>query len=185
LLVAVLLSAQCTDTRVNQVTPTLFARFRTVAGFARADVTAVERIIRPCGLFRNKARSIVQACREILENHHGQVPGSREALASLPGIGNKSAGVIAMHLSGEKALPVDTHVARLAHRLDLSRSEAPDRIERDLRALLPPELWLTAHHALVWHGRRICIARKPLCPICPVNALCPKRGVRQRRHTAG
>lgn len=180
LLVAVLLSAQCTDKRVNEVTPALFRRFPTAEALAAADPSELEAAIRTCGLFRTKAKAIRAACREIVAQG-GAVPTSREALARLPGIGNKSAGVISMHLSEERALPVDTHVTRLAHRLDLSREEAPDWIERDLQRLLPAELWKAAHHRLIWHGRRICTARAPACPACPVNELCPKRGVRRPR----
>lgn len=178
LLVAVLLSAQCTDKRVNEVTPALFRRYPSAEAFATTELPELEAAIRTCGLFRTKAKAIRAACREIVARG-GEVPTSREGLARLPGIGNKSAGVIAMHLSEERALPVDTHVARLAHRLDLSREETPDRIERDLRALLPPELWKAAHHRLIWHGRRICTARAPACPACPVSELCPKRGVKR------
>jgi endonuclease-3 len=178
LMVAVILSAQCTDVRVNQVTPALFARFPGVSDFARAEPRQVEPFVKSCGLYRNKSRSIVAACRAIVAGG-GEVPTSRAALVELPGIGNKSAGVIAMHLSDdEKALPVDTHVTRLAHRLDLSRRERPDDIERDLQALLPPHLWKAAHHRLIWHGRKICSARRPLCDECPVRSLCPRRGVR-------
>lgn len=178
LLVAVVLSAQCTDVRVNQVTPALFRRYRSIEDFARASSSDLEDLIRPCGLFRTKAKAIIAASNEMAKE--GYVPTRREALARLPGIGNKSAGVIAMHLSEERALPVDTHVARLAHRLDFSRETAPDRIEHDLQGLLPPELWKAAHHRLIWHGRRMCTARMPQCPTCPVNALCPKRGVTRR-----
>jgi endonuclease-3 len=178
LLVAVLLSAQCTDVRVNLVTPALFARFRSAADFARASPEEIERYIKTCGLYRNKAKAIALACRAIVEEHGGAVPTSREALTRLPGIGNKSAGVISMHLSEtEHAFPVDTHVARLAGRLGLSSAERPDDIERDLRALLPRELWKPGHHQLVLHGRRVCTARAPKCLACPVLELCPRRGL--------
>ena len=178
LMVAVLLSAQCTDVRVNKVTPALFARFPTVRDFAGAQPAQIEPFIRSCGLFHTKAKAIAGACRAIVEDHAGQVPTTREALATLPGIGNKSAGVVAMHLSGtEYAFPVDTHVARLARRMGLSDADGPDEIERDLRALLPRELWMPGHHRLIWHGRRACTARAPRCDGCPVADLCPKRGV--------
>ena len=174
LLVSVVLSAQCTDVRVNLVTPALFARFPTASAFARATPEDVEPFIRSCGLFRTKARSIVAACRAI-EALGGEVPRTRAALVQLPGIGNKSAGVIAMHLSqDERALPVDTHVARLARRLGFSRATEPDEIERDLEALLPASTWMAAHHRLIWHGRKVCTARKPSCEACPVSELCPK-----------
>lgn len=185
LMVAVVLSAQCTDQRVNEVTPPLFARFPTVAALAGAPREELEALIRPCGLFRAKARALTEASALLLQRHEGRVPTSRAELAALPGLGNKSAGVVAMHLSGEPALPVDTHVARLAGRLDLSRERDPDRIERDLRALLPPGLWAQAHHLLIWHGRRICLARQPRCAECPVADLCPKRGVAAPRPRGG
>ncbi len=178
LLVAVLLSAQCTDVRVNQVTPALFARFRSAQDFARASPAEIEPYIRTCGLYRTKARAIALACRAIVAEHGGRVPTSREALAELPGIGNKSAGVVSMHLSeAEHAFPVDTHVARLAYRLSLSDARRPDEIERDLRALLPRERWKPGHHQLILHGRRVCTARAPRCPGCPVLDLCPRRGL--------
>lgn len=177
LLVAVVLSAQCTDKRVNEITPKLFARYPTVSHLAGANRDELEEIIRPCGLFRSKAKSLTEASRAIRSRYGGQVPTSRAALATLPGIGNKSAGVISMQLSDEAALPVDTHVARLAFRLGLSTERDPDKIERDLRALLPRARWKAAHHLLVWHGRRICLARAPQCPECPVASLCPKLGV--------
>jgi len=180
LLVAVVLSAQCTDVRVNLVTPKLFARFPTVQAFAAAKPRQVMPFIRTCGLFRNKARAIVAASRQIVAGG-GQVPTQRHALAALPGIGNKSAGVIAMHLSdAEPALPVDTHVARLAWRMGLSSSKKPDQVEADLKKLLPVEAWKPAHHQLIWHGRRICKARGPACDACPASPLCPKRGAKPR-----
>lgn len=177
LLVAVVLSAQCTDARVNQTTPALFARFRRPEDYAAADPRELEGSLRSVGLFRAKARALIASGRMIVEQHGGQVPVRRSQLAKLPGVGNKSAGVIAMHLSGEPALPVDTHVTRLSHRLALTNATDPDRIERDLRELLPVESWHTAHHVLVWHGRSLCVARGPRCSVCPVESVCPKRGV--------
>ncbi|MGC4122105.1 MAG: endonuclease III [Myxococcales bacterium] len=178
LLVAVLLSAQCTDVRVNQVTPALFARFRSAEDFARAKPQEIEPYIKTCGLYRNKAQAIALASRAIVAEHGGQVPTSREALVQLPGIGNKSAGVISMHLSEtEHAFPVDTHVARLSFRLGLSRADRPDDIERDLRELLPRGLWKPGHHQLILHGRRVCTARAPKCPQCPLLDLCPRNGL--------
>lgn len=177
LLVAVVLSAQCTDARVNQATPELFARFPSVQAFAAAKPRQVEPFIKSLGLFRNKARSIVAAARQ-LSAAGGRVPTRRAELAALPGIGNKSAGVIAMHLGEpEAAFPVDTHVARLAFRLWLSSSEKPDRIEADLQRLLPPATWSPGHHRLIWHGRRVCTARSPSCQGCVVLDLCPRRGL--------
>ncbi len=177
LLVAVVLSAQCTDARVNLATPALFTRFPTVQAFAAAKPRQVEPYIKSLGLFRNKAKAIVAAARQIVAAN-GRVPTRREELAALPGIGNKSAGVIAMHLGeAEAAFPVDTHVARLAFRLALSAAKKPDRIETDLQRLLPPATWSPAHHRLIWHGRRVCTARSPSCEGCVVLDLCPRRGL--------
>lgn len=177
LLVAVVLSAQCTDARVNQVTPSVFARYRSPLALATAEPGDLEKLIHSCGLFRAKTRSLIGASRAIVEEHGGRVPSTRASLATLPGVGNKSAGVIAMHLCGEPAFPVDTHVARLSRRLGFSRESHPDKIEADLRALLPPRLWKAGHHALIFHGRRVCLARSPACARCVVQALCPKVGL--------
>jgi endonuclease III len=186
LLVAVILSAQCTDRRVNLVTPALFARFPTVADYARARPAEVARFIRSCGLFRAKARAIVAAARVLEAEHAGQVPRSRQALHSLPGVGAKTAGVVTLHLEGgEPAFPVDTHVARLSRRLGLSRAKGPDGVEADLQALLPPERWGLAHQLLIRHGRRCCTARSPECHRCPVLPLCPRIGVPVRATARG
>lgn len=177
LLVAVILSAQCTDRRVNMVTPALVARYPTPADYARAEPEEIEPYIKTCGLFRSKAKGIVSACRAIVERHGGEVPLDRASLAALPGVGNKTAGVVALNLSGEPALPVDTHVARLATRMGLTTARQPDAIERDLTALLPSERWNKGHHLLIWHGRRTCDARAPKCEACVVLELCPRRGL--------
>jgi endonuclease-3 len=178
LLVAVILSAQCTDRRVNLVTPALFARFPTAADYARARPSEVATFIRSCGLFRAKARSIVAAARALEREHGGEVPRSRAALRLLPGVGAKTAGVVTLHLEGgEPAFPVDTHVARLARRMGLSRAKGPDGVEADLQALLPPERWGLAHQLLIRHGRRCCTARRPECERCAVLSLCPRLGV--------
>lgn len=177
LLVSVILSAQCTDRRVNMVTPALFARYPGATAYARARPADLWRYIRSCGLFRTKARNIVTAMRAIVAEHDGRVPRTREGLEALPGVGRKTAGVVLLHLGAGHALPVDTHVGRLARRLGFSRETRPDAVERDLMALLPEEQWGPAHQLLVWHGRRTCSARKPACDRCPVEDLCPKRGV--------
>ena len=166
---------------MNTVTPALFARYRTARDWARADLRQLEEALRSLGLFRAKAKVLKGAGQALLARFGGRVPAARAELTLLPGVGNKTAGVVAMHLGSEAALPVDTHVARLAYRLALSSSTAPDDIERDLSALLPAERWKVAHHALIWHGRTICLARRPACPDCPVDALCPKRGVKSRK----
>jgi endonuclease III len=178
LLIAVILSAQCTDKRVNMVTPALFARYRSVEAYAAARPSDLHRHIRTCGLYRAKAKSIVAACRALVLHHGGRVPTSRAALHELPGVGAKTAGVVTLHLAGgETAFPVDTHVGRLARRMGLTRQLSPDKVERDLQKLLPPARWGVAHQLLVRHGRRCCTARTPSCAGCPVLPLCPRRGL--------
>jgi endonuclease-3 len=162
---------------VNQVTPTLFARFPDVAALAQAELADVEAVIRTCGLYRAKSKAIISAARSILEEHAGVVPASRDALEQLPGVGRKTAGVVAMHLGGDFALPVDTHVRRLAYRLGWTTETDPDRVERALQQLVPRERWSEAHHLLIWHGRRTCAARSPACDRCVVRKLCPRVGV--------
>src|SRR5512137_1209688 len=185
LLVAVILSAQARDVRVNQVTPGLFAAFPDAAAYAAARPEDLWPHLRSLGLFRNKARAIVAAARVIQERHAGRVPRSREALEALPGVGRKTAGVVLVHLGAGHAFPVDTHVGRLARRLGFSASKDPDRVEQDLSALLPPQRWGEAHQLLVWHGRRTCHARKPDCAGCPVARLCPKVGLPRAPSGAG
>jgi endonuclease III len=184
LLVAVILSAQCTDKRVNLVTPALFQRFPDAQAYAGVKPEVVEPYIQTCGLYRNKAKNIVAAAKALVAQHGGEVPRSREALEKLPGVGHKTAGVVCIHLGGDAAFPVDTHVKRLALRMGLTSAEAPDKVEADLQALLPPERWVLGHQLLVWHGRRTCFARAPACERCPVAALCPKRGVATTRAAA-
>ncbi|HET9451137.1 MAG TPA: endonuclease III [Aggregicoccus sp.] len=177
LLVAVILSAQCTDKRVNLVTPALFRRFPDARALAAVDEAEVRPFIQSLGLYRAKAKNLVAAAQALVAQHGGEVPTGRAALALLPGVGNKTAGVVSMHIGGDVAFPVDTHVKRLAFRLGLTRAEAPDKVEADLQALLPPERWVLGHQLLVWHGRRTCFARAPACERCPVAALCPRHGV--------
>jgi endonuclease III len=177
LLVSVILSAQSTDAGVNRATPALFARFPDAARYAVAQPEDLWPYIRTLGLFRNKAKAIVAAMRAIATEHGGRVPRAREALEALPGVGRKTAGVVLVHLGAGHAFPVDTHVGRVSRRLDLTRELDPDKVERDLMALLPEARWAKGHQLFVWHGRRTCIARAPACSRCPVNDLCPKRGV--------
>ena len=177
LLVAVCLSAQTTDRRVNMVTPALFAAYPTVAAVAQADPVDIEPYIHSLGFFRNKARNLALAARAIVQDHAGQVPTTRQQLQQLPGVGPKSAAAIVSNAFGEQAIAVDTHVGRIARRLGFSKSQNPNRVESDLTALLPKNRLLQAHHTFIWHGRRICHARKPDCQHCPVQALCPRIGV--------
>ncbi len=178
LLVATILSAQCTDARVNTVTPALFRRFPDAGALARAELPAIEELIRPTGFFRNKARSLLGMARAVVDRHGGAVPASMDALTKLPGVGRKTANVVlgtAFHMAS--GVVVDTHVARLARRLDLSREDDPEKIERDLMALFPPAGWVGLGHRLILHGRRVCRARKPACDACPLGPLCPRVGV--------
>jgi endonuclease-3 len=174
LLVAVILSAQSTDKGVNRVTPGLFAAFPDAAALAGAEPERLWPHIRTLGLFRNKAKAIVAAARRIVELHGGVVPRTRAELQALPGVGQKSAGVILVQQGVEQAFPVDTHVGRLARRLGFTRQLAPGRVEAELRELFPVELWAHGHQLLVWHGRRCCTARSPACERCPVERLCPR-----------
>jgi endonuclease-3 len=175
-MVAVILSAQSTDKGVNRATPGLFAQFPDAAALAGAGPEQLWPHIRTLGLFRNKARAIVAAARRIVEVHGGEVPRTRAELEALPGVGQKSAGVILVQQGVEAAFPVDTHVGRLSRRLGFTRQLAPGKVEAELRLLFPREQWAHGHQLLVWHGRRCCTARAPACDRCPVGELCPSRG---------
>ncbi len=179
LLVAVMLSAQCTDAVVNTVTPALFARYPTAAHYARSTPDAIGEMIRRVGLWRAKSKNMHAAMKIIADKYDGKLPRSREELRELPGVGWKTAGVVVNHAFGTPAFPVDTHVGRVARRLGLTRQEDPDKVERDLTKLLPENLWGRAHQLLIWHGRRTCEARKPHCSRCIVRDLCPRRGVKE------
>jgi endonuclease-3 len=174
IMVSTILSAQCTDERVNQITPALFKKYRTSADFASADQKELEEEIRTTGFFRNKAKSIIGASRKIVKDFGGEVPDSMEKLITLPGVARKTANIV-LSSSFKKAegIAVDTHVKRLSQRLGLSREKDPDKIERDLMAIVPKEDWLDFNYMLVNHGRKICPARKPLCPSCDICHLCP------------
>lgn len=188
LLVAVLLSAQTTDKRVNLVTPELFKDFRTAADYARATPPQLETYLKSVGLFRNKAKALVALGNALVERHGGEVPKERAVLAELPGVGNKTAGVVSIHLGGTPSFPVDTHILRLSKRLGLSRAEEPDDVEADLRRLLPEALWFRAHQLIIWHGRRVCDAKRPACHRCVLSDLCPRRGLpakTQHREASG
>jgi len=173
LLVATILSAQCTDAMVNRVTPALFARFRTAADFARADPRALEALIRPTGFYRQKARAIRRACRALAEHFGGQVPATMDELLTLDGVGRKTANVILGGFHGIPGVVVDTHVRRLSLRLGLTASGNPERIEEDLMRLIPRETWSDFSLRLIFFGREVCTARKPSCPTCPIHRSCP------------
>jgi len=179
LLVSVILSAQSTDAMVNQVTPALFARYPTAADYARSTPEAIGEQIKRVGLWRGKAKNIHEAMTRIARDHGGHIPRKREELCELPGVGWKTAGVVVNHAFGTPALPVDTHVTRVARRLDLTRQEDPRKIEEDLSSLLLERLCGRAHQLLIWHGRRTCAARRPHCSRCVLLDLCPRRGVKE------
>jgi len=173
LVVATVLSAQCTDARVNVTTPAFFQRFPDPASLAAGSLPEVEALIRSTGFFRAKARNLQGMALALLQRHGGQVPASREQLARLPGVGPKTANVVLANAFGIPALAVDTHIYRVARRLGLSTGNTPDRVEADLCRLFPPDRWIELHHQFIFHGRRVCHARKPECGSCPLGDLCP------------
>jgi endonuclease-3 len=174
LLCATILSAQCTDARVNLVTPVLFKRWPTARALARADQAAVEEVIRSTGFFRNKAKSLLGMARALVEDHGGKVPKTMEEMLELPGVARKTANVVLGTAYGlATGVVVDTHVQRLARLLGLTREEDPKKIEQDLMAQLPQAEWIDFSHRLIWHGRRVCVARRPACDRCPLP--CPSR----------
>ena len=178
LLVATILSAQCTDERVNVVTSSLFRKYRTWEDYAAAPAAELEADIRPTGFFRNKAKSIQGACRLIGERHGGSVPRSMGELLELPGVARKTANVVLGNAYGiASGVVVDTHVSRLSARLGLSGEKAPEKIERDLAGLLPESDWIDFPHLLIAHGRKVCKARTPLCSGCVLAGLCPSAGI--------
>ncbi|MGH7569599.1 MAG: endonuclease III [Gemmatimonadales bacterium] len=174
LVVATILSAQCTDARVNMVTPHLFAKYRSAADYAAADPAVLEREIQSTGFFRNKTKSIIGMAQALVERHGGRVPETMEALTQLPGVGRKTANVILGTWFGKNdGVVVDTHVHRISRLLKLTRQDTPEKIERDLMALVPRERWTWFGHTLIEHGRSVCVARRPKCEACVVNDLCP------------
>ncbi|HSE51254.1 MAG TPA: endonuclease III [Gemmatimonadales bacterium] len=182
LLVATILSAQCTDARVNLVTPALFARYPTPAALAAARQEDVEALIRSTGFFRNKARSLIGMAQALAAGHAGTVPSTMAELQVLPGVGRKTANVILGNAYGKnEGITVDTHVARLATLLGLTRETTPEKIEQDLMALVPRKDWTLFSHLLIWHGRRVCIARRPRCESCVLNRICPSSRVSGER----
>lgn len=178
ILVATILAAQCTDERVNRITPSLFRKYESAEDFAKADRAELEAEIRPAGFFRNKAKSIIGAARKIVADFGGAVPDSIEDLITLPGVARKTANIVLSSGYGKaEGIAVDTHVRRLSVRLGLSRETDPEKIEKNLLRLVPREDWLDFNYILVDHGRAVCQARKPRCPECPVRRLCPSAGL--------
>ncbi|MFH0839887.1 MAG: endonuclease III [Candidatus Omnitrophota bacterium] len=178
LLVATILSAQCTDERVNRITPGLFKKYNTISAFAGAKRSSLEKDIRSTGFYRNKAKNIIAASQKILGDYNGRVPDSMKELITLAGVARKTANIVLSSGFGRaEGIAVDTHVKRLSQRLGFSKENNPERIEKDLMLLAPKEDWLDFNYLLVNYGREICMARKPLCPKCIINKLCPSRGI--------
>lgn len=173
LLVALILAAQCTDKKVNEVSASLFRRYRTADAFATAIPDELEAAVRPTGFYRQKAKTVRACCQQLVERYGGDVPRTLDALLTLPGVGRKTANIILGNAFGVPAIGVDTHVARLAQRLGLSAETDPDKIEADLVPVVPPAKRVRFCHLLQYHGRRVCAARRPECPHCPIADLCP------------
>ena len=173
LLIALILAAQCTDERVNQVTADLFPKYRTASDWAELPRERLEQEIRSTGFYRNKAKAIQECCQSLIAQFKGRVPETFEELIALPGVGRKTANILLGNAFGKPAIGVDTHVGRLAQRLGLSGASDPDKIELDLNPLVPDDWKVRFCHLLQAHGRSICLARKPNCPVCPINKLCP------------
>ena len=181
LLAAVILSAQCTDERVNLTTPALFARYPTAEALAAADPDELEAIVRSTGFYRNKARFLRQTAARLLAEYNGEVPSEMDALLTLPGVARKTANVVRGEVFGlADGVTVDTHVKRLSARLGLTAETDPVKVERDLMAVIPRDSWIEIAHLLIWHGRRVCTARKPDCPACFLNDICPSSSVVSR-----
>lgn len=178
LLIATILSAQCTDERVNLVTAALFKKYRSAADYATADLNELERAVQSTGFFRNKAKNIRACCQKLVQDHGGQVPRDLEALVKLPGVGRKTANVVLGTAFGlPTGVVVDTHVGRISQRLGLTKAKDPVKIEQDLMRLLAADEWIDYSHRLIHHGRRVCLARKPRCSQCQLAKWCPRAGV--------
>lgn len=174
ILIATILSAQCTDEKVNQITPSLFKKYKTASDFAQADQGELEEEIRPTGFFRNKTKCIINASKKIVADFGGEVPDNMDSLITLPGVARKTANIVlSSAFKKAEGIAVDTHVKRLSWRLGLSKEKDPDKIEQDLLAIVPRKDWLDLNYMLVNHGRKICQARKPNCPECVLKHLCP------------
>lgn len=176
LLAATILSAQCTDERVNRTTPALFAKYPGPEAMAQADLADLEELIKPCGFYHNKAKSLLGMSLALNTTHDGQVPASLEALVKLPGVGRKTANVVLGNAFGVPGLTVDTHLGRVSRRLGLSANNDPEKVEADLAAIIPQNKWTLFSHQAIYHGRALCLARRPKCEICPFTA-CPRLGL--------
>jgi endonuclease-3 len=181
LLIATILSAQCTDARVNMVTPALFARYPTAKAYATADLGELAALIQSTGFFRAKANNIQACCRQLVDEHGGEVPDNLEALVKLPGVGRKTANVVLGDCFGVPGITVDTHVGRLSRRLGLTTHADPVKVEQDIMHLLPAKDWVMFNHRMITHGRQVCFARKPDCEHCGLAKICPKIGVELKK----
>ena len=177
LLVATVLSAQCTDKRINAVTPKLFKKYGTPKKLASADIQSIEEIIRSLGLYRMKAQNIKALSQKLIHDFDGEVPSEIDQLVTLPGVGRKTANVVLGHAFGIPGITVDTHFGRLSRRFEWSDSEDPVKVERDVAALIPQKEWTDLSQILIWHGRRVCHSRTPACGACPIARLCPSFGI--------
>ncbi len=178
LLVATVLAAQCTDERVNKVTPHFFAKWPSIGDVAQAEIPELEDMVRSTGFFRNKAKNLKSAAQRIMETYGGEIPKNMKELITLPGVARKTANIVLSNAFGiNEGIAVDTHVKRLTYRMGLTRNTDPVRIEKDLMPLYPSETWGDVNHFLVYYGREVCNARKPKCDICELNDICPKNGV--------
>jgi endonuclease III len=180
LLIATILSAQCTDKTVNKITPALFKQYPDSTAMAQANLADLEAIIKPTGFYRNKARNIIACAQALVKSHQGKVPTSLEALTQLPGVGRKTANVVLGDAFNIPGMVVDTHIGRLSRRLGLTRQTDPVKVEQDLMKLFPPEEWTKLGHRLIFHGRQVCDARKPKCGECMMTGFCPKIGVKEK-----
>lgn len=182
MVVAVMLSAQCTDDRVNKTTPALFDRCKTIEDFANIDINELEDIIHPCGFYKNKAKNIKLCAKQVLENFGGIVPNNMQDLMSLAGVGRKSANVVMLEVFNDaQGIAVDTHAKRISNLIGFSSEKEPEKIEQDLIRVIPKEYWKDVNHLLIWHGRNICVARNPRCDICPIRGYCGNKKIRGLR----
>jgi endonuclease-3 len=170
---AVLLSAQCTDKKVNQVTPVLFHKYPTFGALSQAPIDSVQEIVRPINYYKTKANNLIEMAKKVVTEHQGNLPRTHAELITLPGVGNKTANVVLGELGITPTFPVDTHVFRLAHRLGLSRGKTPEDVEEDLKKQFNPAVWRALHHRFILHGRRVCSARSPQCIACSLAKICP------------
>lgn len=181
--IAVILSAQCTDERVNKITPSLFEKYGTPQAICNMEINDLEKIIYPCGFYKNKAKNIKAMVKEILEKYNGQMPNTMEQLMSLPGVGRKSANVIMLEAFNKpEGIAIDTHAKRIAKRVGFSKETTPEKIEKDILKLIPKEYYKDVNHLLVWHGRKICEARKPKCNECPIKEVCETNNSNIKSH---